>query len=148
MRLQLIAHAPANIAAVQRFRIRATHLDSTATNVFKVLRRADVTLTQYPEADLDAVVRLTIAREARLAWKSRLETENPTLLLEASELEARIRALAVADEQMRTINRNYLVQGVDLMRLASRREWEDITRLRGPRMRRLRESSTWARSSD
>src|SRR3546814_3702191 len=40
---------------------------------------------------------------------------------------------------MRTLNRRLLVDGLDASRMRPLREWEDITRLRGVRAKRLRE---------
>jgi len=88
---------------------------------------------------LEATFRQIIATEARLEWKSRLEAEDQTLLLEASELEAKAKSLADADREMRVLNRKCLVEGFDASRLRPLREWEDITRLRGLRAKRLRE---------
>ena len=48
-------------------------------------------------------------------------------------------ALATADADMRQLNRRLLVDGLDASRLRPLREWEDITRLRGVRAKRLRE---------
>jgi primosomal replication protein N'' len=137
--LARVAHALPTLSAYQRFRARAAHLAPLAVAVFRVLRGAERSLAVLDEAQLDQAVRRTIAREARLAWKARLETEAPALLLEASELEAKVEALATADVQMRQANRRLLIEGIDTHRLRPGREWEDITRLRGQRARRLRE---------
>jgi len=137
--LARFAQALPNLGPYQRFRARAAHLDPLAVSVFRVLRGAEPSLTSLDEAQLDNVVRRTIAREARLAWKARMETASPVLLLEADELEAKAEALASADEQMRQANGRLLTEGIDTSRLRPQREWEDITRLRGQRARRLRE---------
>ncbi|HYO64050.1 MAG TPA: AAA domain-containing protein [Pyrinomonadaceae bacterium] len=137
--LARIVQALPTLAAYQRFRIRAAHLDPLAVAVFRVLRASESALAAFDDAQLDAAVRRTIAREARLAWKARLEEASPALLLEADELEAKAEALAAADEQMRQVNRRLLIEGIDTARLAPPRAWEDITRLRGQRARRLRE---------
>ena len=60
-------------------------------------------------------------------------------VLEAAELEAKAAALAVADREMRNLNRRQLLDGIDVSKLRPLREWEDITRLRGVRAKRLRE---------
>jgi hypothetical protein len=137
--LDNIAKSLYTLAAYQRFRIRATHLSPIAVGVFRVLRSAEAALSAFDVAHLDSVVRRTIAREARLAWKARLEEATPALLMEPDELDAKAHALAEADAQMRQANRRLLIDGIDLNRLRPAREWEDITRLRGQRARRLRE---------
>ncbi|MCA1568098.1 MAG: DUF4011 domain-containing protein [Acidobacteria bacterium] len=137
--LQKIAGALYTLAVYQRFRIRVTHLSPTAVAVFRVLRSAEAALSALDMAHLDSVVRRTIAREARLAWKARLEEATPALLMEPDELDAKAEALAEADAQMRQANRRLLIDGIEVNRLRPPREWEDITRLRGQRARRLRE---------
>ncbi len=96
-------------------------------------------LEALPQEEVGPTVGRVIATEARLAWKARLEAEDPTLLLEDRELEARAAALAAADAEMRALNRRLLAEGIDTDGLAPVREWEDVTRLRGARARRLRE---------
>jgi primosomal replication protein N'' len=137
--LNRIIQSLPTIVAYQRFRTRAAHLAPLAVSVFRVLRGVESSLAALDEGQLDNVVRRTIRRESRLAWKTRLEAAAPVLLLEADELEAKAKALEGADAQMRQANRRLLVEGIDTRRLRPPREWEDITRLRGQRARRLRE---------
>jgi hypothetical protein len=137
--LAIIVQALPTLGAYQRFRARAATLPPMAINVFRILRSAESSLATLSESQLDYTVRRTIAREARLAWKARLEEAAPVLLLEADELEAKSEALAAADAEMRQANRRLLTEGIDTRRLRPAREWEDITRLRGQRARRLRE---------
>jgi primosomal replication protein N'' len=137
--LALLLQALPALAPYQRFRLRAGALDRRALDVFRVLRGIEGALAAFSGEALEEVVRGTLAREARLAWKARMERENPALLLEASELQAKVRALDEADREMRRANRDLLVHGVDRSRLGTRAQWEDITRLRGQRSRRLRE---------
>ena len=129
----------AHVAAYQRFRARVPQLGDQAMAVFAQLARLRSQLTGMPDEELEGTVRRVIATEARLAWKARLEADDPTLLLEAQELEAKAAALAAADRDMRSLNRRLLVDGLDASRIRPLREWEDITRLRGVRARRLRE---------
>ena len=128
-----------NVFAYQRFRAREPHLGPDAMAVFGELSRIRDALEGIEEQELEPTVRRVLASEARLAWKARLEAGDPTLLLEAGELEAKARALAAADGAMRDLNRRLLVDGLDASALRPLREWEDITRLRGVRARRLRE---------
>jgi len=137
--LAAISAAAPTLAAYQRFRPRASQLGPEALAVFAVLRTVAPTLSQLPEDQLDAEVRRTIARESRLAWKSRLELEHPTLLLETAELQVKAQALTFADAQMRRLNRSLLVEDIDRSRLANATAWQNVTRLAGPRTKRLRE---------
>ena len=134
----LLAACP-TLTAYQRFRARVPGLSSEAMEVFGILHRIRPILGALTDAVLEPTVRRIIAIEARLAWKTRLEEENPALLLEATELEAKAASLAAADREMRALNRKLLVEGIDTRDLRPLREWEDITRLRGVRARRLRE---------
>jgi len=131
--------ASPTVAAYQRFRARVPGLGSEVMEVFAVLGRIRPALEALTDAELEPAVRRIIATEARLAWKARLEETNPALLLEAAELEAKAASLAAADGEMRGLNRKLLVEGIDAHDLRPLREWEDITRLRGVRARRLRE---------
>lgn len=128
-----------HVAAYQRFRARVPQLGEEAMAVFAQLARIRDQLASLPETELEPTVRRVIATEARLSWKTRLESANPALLLEHEELEAKAAALANADRDMRSLNRRLLVDGLDPSLLRPLREWEDITRLRGARARRLRE---------
>jgi hypothetical protein len=131
--------ATPTLAAYQRFRARVPGLGDEAMQVFAILDRVRPTLGEMTDAELEPTVRRIIATEARLAWKARLEAENPALLLEATELEAKAASLAAADGEMRALNRKLLIGGIDTRGLRPLREWEDITRLRGIRAKRLRE---------
>ncbi|MCP4069682.1 MAG: DUF4011 domain-containing protein [Phycisphaeraceae bacterium] len=138
-RIEPLLGAVPHVPAFQRFRARVPQLGEGAMKVFAQLSRIREELSRIEEVELEPTVRRIMAIEARLAWKSRLETADPTLLLEAQELEAKAAALALADRDMRALNRRLLVEGLDASRLRPLREWEDITRLRGARARRLRE---------
>ena len=127
------------IAPYQRFRARVAQLGPDGMAVFAELSRVRERLEGVPENELEGTVRRIIATEARLAWKQRLEDDNALLLLEAAELEAKAAALAAADKEMRNLNRTQLLEGIDRTKLRPLREWEDITRLRGVRAKRLRE---------
>ena len=137
--LSNISAALPTIEPYLRFRRRASSLSPFALTVFRVLRGAESSLASLNPMQLDQEVRRIIARESRLAWKARLEDENPVLLLEAAELESKVKALAELDQQMRQANQRLLIDGIDRNRLSSLRQWEDITRLRGQRAQRLRE---------
>jgi hypothetical protein len=137
--LERITAALPTLVPYQRFRARAASLGPSALAVFQELRRREMLLTTVPEDDLEGVVRRTIRREARLAWKQRLEDRDPSLLQDSDELQARVRSLAEADVKMRQANRQLLEHDIDRARLHTQRAWKEITRLRGPRALRLRE---------
>src|SRR4249920_1942930 len=74
---------------------------SATRGSFRVLRSVAPALAALPESELDGEVRRIVGRESRLAWKARLEIGHPALLLDATELTAKTRALAAADEEVR-----------------------------------------------
>lgn len=137
--LAAVTGALPSVIAYQRFRPRAQQLNSFALSVLKQLRGVAAKLMDLPEEALDGEVRRILGRESRLAWKARLESEQPVLHFDRAELDSKARALAQADGEMRKLNRRLLVDGLDAARLRPPREWEDITRLTGVRARRLRE---------
>ena len=91
-----------------------------------------------PEA-VEPEIRRILGREARLAWKARLEAAQPALLLDRAQIEGKVRALAGADAEMRSLNKRALIDGIDAKRLGSRQQWHDISRLQGPQMLSLRQ---------
>ena len=138
-RLENLLMGMPRLAAYQRFRVRVPQLGSAAMAVFGKLASIRERLSILSDRELEEMVGRIIATEARLAWKARIESAFPTLLLEGRELDARIASLETADRDMRGLNRRQLAEGIDPTRLRPLREWEDITRLSGQRAKRLRE---------
>lgn len=134
-----VLEALPTVAGYQRFRARTAALEPEALRVFAALRSIESELESLPEAELDRAVRHILLRESRLAWKAQMESLRPSLLSEADELDSKTLALKKADDEMRRLNRQFLADGIDASRLGSHRDWEDITRLHGPRALRLRE---------
>lgn len=126
-------------ASYQRFRARASQLEPLTMAAFSRLATIRETLEALPADQLEPVVRRIIGTEGRLAWKGRLEQAHPALLLDAGELEGKAKLLATADRELRAFNKRLLVEGIDLAKLRPLRDWEEITRLRGARARRMRE---------
>ena len=126
------------LSAYQEFRMRASQLGPLEIAVFRTLRSKETELRQITAPELDECVRRTIAREARLVWKMHIEGENPSVRLDASEINAKIKALTQADRDIRRCNRDLLMDGIDVSRIKPAREWDAITRLTGPRSQRLR----------
>lgn len=89
--------------------------------------------------DLLKRVRRVIRREACLAWKSTLETNEPVLTISKEEINYKVKSLAEAEEQLRNLNRRILAEPSPEASVAAPKKWEDITRLSGARARRLRE---------
>jgi hypothetical protein len=134
-----IAAALPTLECFQTFRLRSSHLNDVEREMLAALRSAAAELAVMPLEDLDREVRRILAHEARLAWKTRLETRDSILMYERAEIDGKVAALTAADGRMRELNRQLLIDGIERSRLRPWREWEEITRLRGQRARRLRE---------
>lgn len=138
-RIDAVIGALPQTAAYQRFRSRASQLDPSTMAAFARMGTIREILEGLPAEELEPTVRRIIGTEGRLAWKARLEQAHPALLLDAGELEGKAQLLASADRDLRAFNKRLLVEGIDVAKLRPLREWEDITRLRGARARRMRE---------
>ena len=137
--LKDVVSAMGTLEPYQRFRARAQALDPGLLAVFSTLRPSDAALRAVPVDQLEAQVRNIIRREALLSWKARVETARPALLVEQEELQQKIKTLADLDRQFRAVNRELLAADIDTSRFGTQTAWDDITRLTGPRMKRLRE---------
>ncbi len=137
--LQILVEALPSLPAYQEFRLQAPNLSPEVLKIFATLREKDKELRAYPSEELEKVIRRIVAREARLAWKDRIEQSFPILRLAQKELSRKIQTLAESNTKMRTLNQKFLAFNMDIERVRVPDDWEDITRLRGPRARRLRE---------
>lgn len=138
-KLSGVVAAAGTLEPYQRFRARAKSLEADALRVFKVLHSQETALRAAEQLEVDRIVGRTILREALLAWKGRLENAYPELLFEREEIARKIDVLAELDGEFRAINKELLKHDIDPRQLGNAAAWEDITRLRGPRARRLRE---------
>ena len=137
--LQTIVDSLPTLSAYQEFRVQVPFLSPETLNIFTILRQKEKELKKYPISQLEDVIRRLIAREARLGWKDRIEQTFPILRLSQKELSRKIQNLSEANTKMRVLNEKYLAFNIDIEKVKPAEEWEDITRLRGPRARRLRE---------
>ena len=128
-----------SIQAFQEFRAKTSHLSENILTIFSTLREKEVELKNISPNVLNQVVRNIIKREVRLGWKDRIEQSYPILRLAQEELSSKIKILANATQKMQVLNRKYLACHIDMDKMRSLQAWEDITRLRGPRAKRLRE---------
>src|SRR5262249_18182494 len=70
--------------------------------------------------------------------KGKFESESPELTIEAAEMARKVGTLATLDTQVRSANKELLRRDIP-QDLGSDTAWDDITRLTGPRARRIRE---------
>jgi primosomal replication protein N'' len=138
-RIRPIESALPSLAAYQYFRGRAQQLTPLALSVFTTLRTKEAQLETVPKDELEDQVRRILNREARLGWKRNIEQAVPELALEQRELETKVKSLEKLDEEMRLLNRDLLKNDFDHGAIRPMKEWADITKLTGPKARRLRE---------
>ena len=124
----------------QSVRRRIPTLTAATIKCLTILRRYQAALSALPREDIAAVIARTLARESRLAWKERLEKNQPSVLLERDALTARIKRLEKLDHEFIRVNRELIAADSGLLGPPQMSAWEAITRLSGPRARRLRES--------
>lgn len=136
---QKLLEALPTLEAFQRFRLRAATLPPLVLQTFASLHPLAMQFKKVPVESLSDVVRRTLHYAVYFAWKGRIETSRPALLLHRAEIEQKVEALAREVQRLRNANKQVLWFGVDGEKLSTARAWEDITRLRGPRARRLRE---------
>jgi primosomal replication protein N'' len=138
-KLRRLGEAIPRLSAYQAVRRRLSSAADKVLECLKVLRSYEAALQAVPSAKIPATVRATLAREARLAWKDRLESERPSLLLDRESLLTRVQRLGELDEQFLKLNRDLLAASGGRVKAPGSEAWQAITRLTGPQARRLRE---------
>ncbi|MEO1600413.1 MAG: AAA domain-containing protein [Pseudomonadota bacterium] len=137
------------IPAYQKFRSRSRNLGAEAFDILALLRPISDQLQPLDQDELPDQITRLLRQQARLAWKSRIESATPELLVDRSSLKAKIGDLARCDDEMRHLNsehlrtsymdRKHVRINFQTGRMAAQRDWDAITRLQGPRALRLRE---------
>jgi hypothetical protein len=141
-RLSRLLAAVPTFSAYQLFRVRSAALTPLHFQVFAALERLGPVLMERandPDGTLSSMVRRLIRREALLAWKGRLERQHPAVLVNRNSLNSKLNALQELDQRLRALNRERLGGDLPTEIIAPIDAWEDITRLRGPRSRSLRQ---------
>jgi hypothetical protein len=133
-----VSAALPTLQAYQMFRVRADSFSTVIMQVFKQLRTKEPQLLPHSGPKLPEVVSRSLRREALLAWKGKFETDSPELMIDADEIAQNVEKLAQLDDQVRSANKDMLRQDIP-QGLGTPTAWEDITRLQGPRARRMRE---------
>lgn len=132
-----IANNLGRVAAYQMYRAKSVGAPAQVTEIFEHLRNLQIDLEALPQSDLGPFVGAMINREARLGWKRRMEEAHPSLLFSRQEISGKVDKLNDANDKLRALNREHLVDYIGPLKDPSR--WEGITRLQGPRALRLRE---------
>lgn len=123
----------------QKVRRRVPTLPQPALACLRLLRRYAEAFSALPRPEVGAAVSQTLARESRLAWKERIEQTHPSLLLDRDSLSSRTNRLEELDGRFVKLNRELIAADSGLREQPSASAWEAVTRLTGPRARRLRE---------
>lgn len=122
----------------QQFRLRSKTLNKHTLSVLSSLQGQRPSMRSIPPDNLPIMVRQTVRREACLNWKGQMELEDASLTISNDELNRKINAVAEANSELAALNRNILGEpGAE--GIAHQDDWEDLTRMTGPRTRRLRE---------
>lgn len=128
--IDAIEAALPTLVPYQEFRRRIGAIPVEVTNLLASLRRYEQVLGEKLDAELPTVIRTTVLREARLAWKQAMEEREPLLLRSQSETATRVEELDQADQRMQDHNRYYLADKLDRSRvLGPQATWRRITRL-------------------
>ncbi|KTD47814.1 AAA domain-containing protein [Legionella quateirensis] len=136
--LQSIIESLPTLAFYQEFRLQSANFSSQTLKIFAILREKDKSLSNYNKDDLGEIIRRILYREAKLYLKDIIEQKYPILKLSQRELSRKILTLDESSVKMRGLNQQFLAN-INLENRNNSENWEDITRLRGPRARRLRE---------
>jgi hypothetical protein len=141
-RLSRLLAALPTFSAYQLFRVRSAALTPVHFQVFAALKRVRPILMEVAndlDGTLSLMVRRFIQREALLAWKGKLERQYPAVLVNRNSLNSKLKTLQELDQRLRALNRERLGGDLPTENIAPIDDWEDITRLRGPRSRSLRQ---------
>ncbi|MGM0935208.1 MAG: AAA domain-containing protein [Pseudomonadota bacterium] len=134
--IEQLKKALPELARFQKFRAETAHFSPANWQILALLR-------PLIEADHSShwVSKLanTVKHAFLLSAKNKIETRSPVLSLDNNQVTEQIAQLAELQNQLQRHNKQALTLNIDTLMLASRREWEAITRLTGPRARRLRE---------
>ncbi|WP_369311470.1 AAA domain-containing protein [Providencia rettgeri] len=136
-----IAKEKDNLLKYQLFREITAHFTQQH---WQILATLHPTVTQYihdnsHQKDWVTVLIQTINYGFYRFVKKQFDIKLPALSANSTQFMADLAELEQAQKQLQLFNRQALTCNYDLTQIGSRREWEEITRLTGPRARRLRE---------
>ena len=138
--LQAINDSLPSLIFYQDFRIHARNLTPEVLKIFSMLREKDKDLKMYPIKKLAEITKRIIAREARLAWKARIEEKSQNLRILQQDISRKIENLDCSGLKMQKLNQKLIAFKINIRKIIDfAKDWEDLTRLRGQRVRRLRE---------
>ncbi len=127
------------INAFQSFRTRTLNTNQKVFDVFVQLREKQAQLSETEATRLPQCIKNTIRRESLLSLKAQTENKHPVLLSDSHTLSEKVKLLDRANNELSDANRTLLSSDIVLPDMSKRSSWESITRLRGPRTKKLRE---------
>ncbi len=140
--IKSIRDSLSTLPAFQLFRTRAAGLGAIHFKAFEILARSRAGLMQLAktcDGDIGQAVRLVMQRESLQAWKQKAEAANPALTTDNKAIAAKVVRLGSLDADLRKMNRERLGADIPIDDVSGIDDWEDITRLQGPRALRLRQ---------
>nr|WP_314265482.1 AAA domain-containing protein [uncultured Moellerella sp.] len=137
--LTAIEQALPTLAAYQQFSQAARQVDEECLALLALIRDQAERLKSLSEDQQQQSVEYLLDREARLIWKQQIEWRSPQLRQAPEKTTHLIEQLTLAHDQMREWNKLALSTGLETSKISPLRAWEEITRLTGRRVRRLRE---------
>ncbi|MCW2254684.1 DNA polymerase III delta prime subunit [Providencia alcalifaciens] len=120
----------------QVFRQQTAHFTTAHWQILTLLR-ANIS-EDKPQNWLDVLAN-TVKYYFLLFAKNQIETRSTVLGIDNAQVAYHIEQLSEIQNQLQQHNRQALTLNIDALTLGNRRDWEEITRLAGPRARRLRE---------
>ncbi|MEQ5320212.1 AAA domain-containing protein [Providencia rettgeri] len=139
--LVLIAQQKENLQRYQSFREETQHFTEQHWGILTLLKPAigQLIATEGGTTQWRDQLIQTINYYFCLFTKAQLQATLPALSTNHGQLMSDLAELENAQKQLQQFNKLALTTNIDIKTLGNRREWEEITRLAGPRARRLRE---------
>ncbi len=125
----------------QHFRIRLGNEkeENELLELLAIFRMYEDQLVAVSPETLNEHIRNTMKRECLLAWKQRIEKENPSLLMSENNIEEYISILDTQLEEAKELNKELLSSNFNFDDIGTKSEWNSITGLRGSNYKKLRE---------
>lgn len=145
--LMQIEQQKENVLYYQSFREDTHHFSEQHWGILALLKPAIKQLidTNGPTAQWRNQLVQTVNYYFCLFAKVQLLATLPALSIKHDQLMSDLAELDNAQKRLQQFNKLALAANIDIKTLGNRREWEEITRLAGPRARRLREFISEAR---
>ncbi|MBD2823607.1 DUF4011 domain-containing protein [Xenorhabdus sp. 5] len=137
--LAVIAAALPTLKPYLQFQALSEHFGETHWEILRLFRAYTDELSQMDDTALRQTFGKTLQYYYYLSLKASFEHQFPVLSIEPDALDQHVQQLESALTDLQMFNREVLNQELDHQQIGLKREWEEITRLTGKRVRRLRE---------